>query len=59
MFKNQMRNFQLVIIISNTQEIHNQVWPLQEMQREDFAQSNGKFLESILNDVNDLINFIK
>lgn len=41
------------------QEIHNQVWLLQEMQREDFAQSNGKFLESILNDVNDLINFIK
>jgi hypothetical protein len=59
MFKNQMRNFQLVIIISNMQEIHNQVWLLQEMQREDFAQSNGKFLESILNDVNDLINFIK
>lgn len=54
-----MQNFQLVIIISNMQEIHNQVWPLQEMQREDFAQSNGKFLEQILNDANDLINFIK
>ncbi len=46
-----MQNFQLVTTTLSTPETLKQALLLQEIQKEDFRQKNGKFSEQILNDV--------